>query len=330
MSQFKGKSIALPVAISGLLLLFAVLAGCCGNTGKSGATSGGRIHLEFWNTMEGGEARIMPDLLRDFMTANPDIEVNEVKVDFYKGREKFIQGVSEGGGPDVMRADRFWLQDFVAKQLVRELDESQIKDELEDMVPIARGVVTFNEKYWAIPISVDCLGLFYNKKHFAEKGVKVPANFDEFAAAAEKLTDQNLGRYGFFIYPNGWYFEPFLFGFGGRQTDPWLINWFTSAFLALVSLIYILSKGQAGLILQDWRINKNLITQVSIYDNLAWLFFTFSILYIPIAIATGISESYIALAALLGLVFNGEKLARHQWLGLIICSIAAVILAIIV
>ncbi|KKT90129.1 MAG: hypothetical protein UW90_C0006G0029, partial [Candidatus Yanofskybacteria bacterium GW2011_GWB1_45_11] len=45
---------------------------------------------------------------------------------------------------------------------------------------------------------------------------------------------------------------------------------------------------------------------------------------------TGISESYIALAALLGLVFNGEKLARHQWLGLIICSIAAVILAIIV
>ena len=122
----------------------------------------------------------------------------------------------------------------------------------------------------------------------------------------------------------------FLFGFGGRQTDPWLINWFTSAFLALVSLIYILSKGQAGLILQDWRINKNLITQVSIYDNLAWLFFTFSILYIPIAIATGISESYIALAALLGLVFNGEKLARHQWLGLIICSIAAVILAIIV
>ena len=122
----------------------------------------------------------------------------------------------------------------------------------------------------------------------------------------------------------------FLFGFGGRQTDPWLINWFTSAFLALVSLIYILSKGQAGLILQDWRINKNLITQVSIYDNLAWLFFTFSILYIPIAIATGISESYIALAALLGLVFNGEKLARHQWLGLIICSIAAVILAILV
>jgi len=220
MSKFKGKRIALPVAFSGLLLLLFLLPGCCSSTGKSADSSGGRIHLEFWNTMEGAEARIMPDLIRDFMIANPDVEVTQIMVDFYKAREKFIQGVAEGAGPDIMRADRFWLPDLVAKQVVRELAESQISEELADMVPIARGVITHNEKYWAIPISVDCLGLFYNKKHFAEKGVEIPTNFDEFAAAAEKLTDINLGRYGFFIYPNGWYFEPFLFGFGGQYFAP--------------------------------------------------------------------------------------------------------------
>jgi arabinogalactan oligomer / maltooligosaccharide transport system substrate-binding protein len=34
------------------------------------------------------------------------------------------------------------------------------------------------------------------------------------------LTDRNSGRYGFFIYPNGWYFEPFFFGFGGQYFAP--------------------------------------------------------------------------------------------------------------
>lgn len=219
MSQFKRIKIARSLALSGLLLLLLLSVGC-GSDKKVGSTDDGRIHLEFWNTMEGAEARIMPDLLRGFMDANPDVEVDEIKVDFYKAREKFIQGVGEGAGPDVMRVDRFWLDEFVTKGLVRELPESEIKEELADMVPIARGVITHNEKYWAIPISVDCLGLFYNKKHFAEKGVTVPGNFDEFEAAATKLTDANLGRYGFFIYPNGWYFEPFLFGFGGQYFAP--------------------------------------------------------------------------------------------------------------
>lgn len=218
---FKGdKKLVWPLAVSGLLLFFCLIAGCCSNGGQTAGKDPGRIHLEFWNTMEGAELRIMPDLLRDFMTANPDIEIDEVRVDFYKAREKYIQGASAGAGPDIMRADRFWLADFVNQKLVRELPEADIAAELEDMVPIARSVITHQEKYWAIPLSVDCLGLFYNKKHLAEKGVKVPTDFDEFAAAAEKLTDANLGRYGFFIYPNGWYFEPFLFGFGGQYFAP--------------------------------------------------------------------------------------------------------------
>jgi drug/metabolite transporter (DMT)-like permease len=119
----------------------------------------------------------------------------------------------------------------------------------------------------------------------------------------------------------------FIFGFGGRQTDPWIINWFTSVFLALAAFIYLVANRQFGMIRNDWRNNKSLIMQVSIYDNLAWLFFTYSFLYIPITISTGISESYVALAAFLGLIFNKEKLGYHQWVGMIACIIAAVALA---
>lgn len=201
---------------AGLLLL----NGCCGKS-KSGAGSGsGKVKLEFWNTMEGPEARVMPAIIAEFCEANPDIEINEVPIDFYKAREKFKQSVKAGAGPDILRADRFWLSDFVKEDLIEEIKEAEIKAELDDMVPVARGVVTHKEKYWAVPISVDSLAMFYNRRHLEEKGLRVPDNFDEFSAAVEKLTDHNKGRYGFFIYPNGWYFEPFLFGFGGQYFAP--------------------------------------------------------------------------------------------------------------
>jgi len=119
----------------------------------------------------------------------------------------------------------------------------------------------------------------------------------------------------------------FLFGVGSRQISPLMTNWFTNLFIALVTFIYLISKMKSGEILKDWRKDKALIIGVGLVDNGAWLAYSFSTLYIPITIATSISESYIALAALLGMVFNGEKLKRHQFIGLFLAIISAIILA---
>ncbi len=196
-----------------LSMLLSVLG--CGKEEKSSG-SGEEIRLEFWNTMEGPEAKVMPELIKTFEQRNPGIRIESVFVDFYKAREKFKESSKAGAGPDIMRADRFWLADFVKNNVIVNIQASKIKDEIDDMVPIAKGVVVLDGKFWAMPISVDCLAMFYNKKHFQEKGLKAPANFDQFTEVATKLTDKNTGRYGFFIYPNGWYFEPFFFGFGGQ------------------------------------------------------------------------------------------------------------------
>ncbi|GAB4270364.1 MAG: maltose/maltodextrin ABC transporter substrate-binding protein MalE [Candidatus Rifleibacteriota bacterium] len=207
----------LSVFLVGLLCVFSIL-GCGDNQKKN--NGGEKVTLVFWNTMEGPEARVMPELIKEFEENNPDIKIESKYIDFYKAREKFKESIKSGAGPDLMRADRFWLPGFVAQSAIAEINPESIKEEIEDMVPIAQGVVTLNGKYWAIPISVDCLAMFYNKQHFKEKGLKVPQNFDEFTEAAEKLTDSSKGRYGFFIYPNGWYFEPFFFGFGGQYFAP--------------------------------------------------------------------------------------------------------------
>lgn len=204
-----------------LVLIFSVLlTGCC-NSGNSSVNSGNesKIVLEFWNTMEGREAAVMPEVLKAFHEKYPEITVKETSVDFYGAREKFIKEASAGKGPDLIRTDRFWLPTFVNKGLLAEIKENEITEELADMVPVAREFVTLDKKIWAIPISVDCLAMFYNKAHFREKSIPAPKDLDEFSKACEKLTDSSNDRYGFFIYPNGWYFEPFFFAFGGQYFD---------------------------------------------------------------------------------------------------------------
>jgi uncharacterized membrane protein len=62
-------------------------------------------------------------------------------------------------------------------------------------------------------------------------------------------------------------------------------------------------------------------------DNLAWIAFAFAVTFIPIAVVTGISESYIALAAILGIVINNEKLVKHQYVGLFLVLISAILLS---
>lgn len=211
-------STTLSVTMSVLLVLLLLLNGCCGSS-QHNSEDDSTVELNFWNTMEGPEAEIMPEIIRQFEEANPGIRIISQPIEFYKARDKFKQSILAGSGPDIMRADRFWLPDFVKNDLIQELKEAEIADKLKDMLPIARNIITYDSKYWAIPISVDSLALFYNKKHLAEKSISVPENFDDFAAAAADLTDTIIGRYGFFIYPNAWYFEPFLFGFGGQYFD---------------------------------------------------------------------------------------------------------------
>lgn len=119
----------------------------------------------------------------------------------------------------------------------------------------------------------------------------------------------------------------FLFGVGSRVTSPLLINWFTGAFIALVTIVYLASQKQLGHIVNGWRQQPGLVLGVSFFDNLAWVAYSTSMLFIPISIATGISESYIGLAAVLGLIYNHEKLVRHQWVGLALSVVSVLILA---
>ncbi len=119
----------------------------------------------------------------------------------------------------------------------------------------------------------------------------------------------------------------FLVGVSSQGISPLMTVWFAHSLLAVVCGIYLLTKGEFGNLLSDIRAYPKPIIGQSILDNVAWVAFAFSTTLIPISIATTISESYVALAVLLGIFINREKLKSHQIAGVIFVLIGVSILS---
>jgi len=119
----------------------------------------------------------------------------------------------------------------------------------------------------------------------------------------------------------------FFMGWGGRVSDPVMINFVSDAFIAILCAIYLVGHGKLRRTFADLKGNLAVILPMSILDKIAWLAFVFSMSIVSIAVTTAISESYVIIAVLLGLMVNREKLNPHQKVGLVGAIITAVILA---
>ncbi len=121
----------------------------------------------------------------------------------------------------------------------------------------------------------------------------------------------------------------FFIGWGARVTDPITVNFITDTFLMVVALAVLLLRGKGKQTLRDVKKNMGTLLPMSIADKVAWLAFAFSMTLAPIAISTALSQSYIIVAVILGIVVNKEKLHAHQKIGMAGAVIVAIVLAVI-
>jgi len=119
----------------------------------------------------------------------------------------------------------------------------------------------------------------------------------------------------------------FIVWFSSRINDPLLTIWFLSLISTIIACIYLFRKRSPQTLRHEIVSHKKLLTWLSILDNAWWIFFAFAVTLIPIAIATSLSEWYIALASLLGLLINREKLYPYQKVWFTITIVAACMLA---
>lgn len=158
-------------------------------SGNSG--SGKPVELTFWGDW-GGEGQKQFETMVDAFNKSQD----KIRVKYVLQQDmitKFLTASTSGGAPDILFWDRWRTSLYAPKNVLHPIDDLLTADGLsrDDFYSEALKELTYGDKLYGLPLTVDARALFYNKKILAEAGVEPPTNWDELEQAAIKTTKWN-------------------------------------------------------------------------------------------------------------------------------------------
>ena len=121
----------------------------------------------------------------------------------------------------------------------------------------------------------------------------------------------------------------FFTGLISRDTSPLFAIWFTFAAVTIPCVVYLWTHGKLGTLYKHFKRHPKIIVAESFFDTAAWLCYAVAMAQLPVSVATGIVEGYVALAVILGIFFNRERLKTHQKLGAVVAIAGVLFLAMI-
>jgi drug/metabolite transporter (DMT)-like permease len=122
----------------------------------------------------------------------------------------------------------------------------------------------------------------------------------------------------------------FLTAASSKKISPLMAVWFPwVVFSAICFLVLIKDKGLSKTI-KNAKKFKWIILAMGVFDTFAWVFYAHAVFQEEISIITAITESYPAIAMVLGVWLNKEKIMWHQWTGAAIALLCSFALAFIV
>ena len=181
MANIKIKIIIAVLATAPLLFLSG-----CGKTENTAYTA----NLLIWGIFDSQDA--FSDIIKEYKDLNPrvkNISYRKISANPAEYKDEIVKALARGDYPDIFLIDHNWIDYFKQNQFIEPapagtLSEPEFRNNFVDAVAddfINEG------KIYALPLSVDSVGLYYNKDIFNSEGIVFPpTTWDEFSQAAQK------------------------------------------------------------------------------------------------------------------------------------------------
>jgi multiple sugar transport system substrate-binding protein len=168
---------------------------------QSGGGAAGAKPVSIYTWWGDSERTMGEALVADFQAAHPDIKVekNFIVAEYLS---KLNTMMASGSPPDVFYLNEYLLNEWGEKGAVEDLYPYFQKAGIDaDKFYVSSALYKTGNHLWGINPSVVTICLFYNKELFRQAGVTPPPDsatnpwtWDQFVAAAKKLTKDSQGR----------------------------------------------------------------------------------------------------------------------------------------
>ncbi|GAA3520967.1 extracellular solute-binding protein [Actinocatenispora rupis] len=200
----------------------APLLAACSRTPAADTGGGDKTFTLYWNAGHGYDA--YAKVVRKF-EADHKITVNWQKFQWPDLQTKLTADIQAGTVPDLVEDDGSgWPVTYATSGDALALDDFIAADGEKvgfphDWQDNALRNVQYRGKTYGVPLHLTCNLLFYNKKMFADAGLKAaPSTWDEFLSAARKLTHGQ--QHGVALNSDFGYSSPWILQNGVKYWDP--------------------------------------------------------------------------------------------------------------
>lgn len=181
------------IVLAVLIIVLIIVLSSGGKKDDGTNTPSNTITLQYWGLWE--PEAVMKPLITKFENANPGIKIQYTQKTFTQYEQNVFTRIEQGAtaqtpAPDIFRMNNTWLPKFQKYLYPMPASIMSTQQFSDTFYPTAVSDLTGNDgKIYAMPLEIDGLVLFYNKKMLKDAGYDTPpTDWDTFIEAAKKMT----------------------------------------------------------------------------------------------------------------------------------------------